>query len=167
MNAEVAAWMRRDPAPDVDSNGIASSIDSTGSGGGGGGTAAEFASPPFLALGDNSAVVWNRDLSVERYRNPADRARAQKLAQRALDAVGAKRLVVGHTPQMRGANVELGGLVWRIDAGMSGGVLDAPAAVLEITGTGDAAECRVIEAGGGAAYGAGPSIDEPLELVEI
>lgn len=33
---------------------------------------------------------------------------------------------------MRGANVECDGLVWRIDVGMSSGVLDAPVAVLEI-----------------------------------
>jgi hypothetical protein len=41
------------------------------------------------------------------------------------EGVGAARLVVGHTPQMRGANVECDGLVWRIDVGMSSGVLDA------------------------------------------
>eukprot|EP00897_Mesotaenium_endlicherianum_P008207 jgi/Mesen1/7414/ME000388S06628 len=52
----------------------------------------------------------------------------------ALDAVGARRLVVGHTPQMVGANSECGGRVWRIDVGMSSGILNAPPQVLEING---------------------------------
>jgi hypothetical protein len=34
---------------------------------------------------------------------------------------------------MRGANSELDGLVWRVDVGMSSGVLGAPVAVLEIS----------------------------------
>jgi len=46
---------------------------------------------------------------------------------------------------MRGANAELDDLVWRIDVGMSSGVLDAPVAVLEITQeAGAEAQCRVI-----------------------
>jgi hypothetical protein len=128
MNAEVAAWMRRDRAPDDDGG---------------------FASPPFLAMGDGKSVMWNRQLSVEKWGNPVDRYRASSMASQALAAVGAKRLVVGHTPQMRGANVDCDGLVWRIDVGMSSGVLDAPVAVLEITtdaATGEAT-CRVVTEG--------------------
>jgi hypothetical protein len=50
----------------------------------------------------------------------------------ALARIGAKRLVVGHTPQLRGVNCECDGKVWRVDVGMSSGVLNAPVGVLEI-----------------------------------
>ncbi len=42
-----------------------------------------------------------------------------------LEQVGAKRLVVGHTPQLRGVNEVCNGCAWRVDVGMSGGVLGA------------------------------------------
>ena len=45
-----------------------------------------------------------------------------------------KRLVVGHTPQMQGANCECDGKIWRVDVGMSFGVLGANPQVLEIIG---------------------------------
>lgn len=185
MNAEVAAWMRHDAAP--------------------GG----YAPPPYLAMGDGRSVMWNRQLSVERWTNPVDRLRAAGEVEAALRAVGARRLVVGHTPQvrpgggwggeggwtsrpqarpapggllccagsasatastplaapptpttplgppcpqMRGVNAECGGLVWRVDVGMSSGVLGSPAAVLEIDR--DAAgevRCQVISEGDGLA----------------
>ncbi|KAI8465678.1 MAG: protein ser/thr phosphatase [Monoraphidium minutum] len=125
MNAEVAAWMRRDRVEEG------------------------FASPPFLAMGDGKSVMWNRQLSVEKWANPIDRFHAQTLVAQALQQVGAKRLVVGHTPQMRGANSECEGKVWRIDVGMSSGVLDAPVSVLEIMPAGPEgeAECRVVTEG--------------------
>jgi hypothetical protein len=47
--------------------------------------------------------------------------------------VSCKRLVVGHTPQISGANCECDGKVWRMDVGMSYGVLNRPVQVLEIT----------------------------------
>ena len=50
MNAEVAAWMRRDSTDDG------------------------FASPPFLAMGDGKSVMWNRQLSVEKWQNPSEHA---------------------------------------------------------------------------------------------
>lgn len=49
-----------------------------------------------------------------------------------LDALGVKRLVVGHTPQMQGCNSECDRLVWRVDVGMSAGVMGAPVQALEI-----------------------------------
>eukprot|EP00879_Flechtneria_rotunda_P016428 GHRR01017192.1.p1 GENE.GHRR01017192.1~~GHRR01017192.1.p1 ORF type:complete len:319 (+),score=54.12 GHRR01017192.1:160-1116(+) len=110
MNAEVAAWMRRDKLPDEDG----------------------YATPPFLAMGDGNSVMWNRQLSREHYANPIDRFHACNMVQQALARIGAKRLVVGHTPQMRGVNCECDGKVWRVDVGMSAGVLNAPAGVLEI-----------------------------------
>jgi hypothetical protein len=42
-----------------------------------------------------------------------------------LEQVKAKRLVVGHTPQLRGVNEVCNGCAWRIDVGMSTGVLGA------------------------------------------
>ncbi|MEW5317298.1 MAG: hypothetical protein WDW38_008609 [Sanguina aurantia] len=39
----------------------------------------------------------------------------------------------GHTPQLSGANCECDDQVWRIDVGMSYGVLNRPVQVLEIT----------------------------------
>lgn len=36
---------------------------------------------------------------------------------------------MGHTPQLSGANCECDGSVWRIDVGMSGGVLNSPVQV--------------------------------------
>lgn len=66
-------------------------------------------------------------------------------------------------PQMRGANVECDGMVWRIDVGMSSGVLDAPVSVLEITRDVDGmANCRVLTEGEGI-----NSFDEPDALVDF
>ena len=42
-----------------------------------------------------------------------------------LDQINARAVVIGHTPQMSGVNCECDGRVWRVDAGMSSGVLDA------------------------------------------
>lgn len=109
LNNEVSAWMRGDKLPD-------------------GGRAV----PPFLAMGDGSSVMWNRMLSKERFPTPYERIHACSSLRQALDRVDAKRLVVGHTPQLGGANCECDGCVWRIDVGMSAGVLDRPVQVLEI-----------------------------------
>jgi hypothetical protein len=76
MNAEVAAWMRRERTDEG------------------------YASPPFLAMGDGKSVMWNRQLSVEKFVNPVDRFRAVTMVSQALGEIGAKRLVVGHTPQV-------------------------------------------------------------------
>jgi len=109
LNAEVAAWMRADRTPE-------------------GGKAA----PPFLAMGDGSSVVWNRTLSRENFQTPYDRVHACSALKQTLGRLNAKRLVVGHTPQLSGANCECDGSVWRIDVGMSGGVLNSPVQVIEI-----------------------------------
>eukprot|EP00976_Prorocentrum_cordatum_P107994 1194750-Prorocentrum_minimum.AAC.5 len=49
-----------------------------------------------------------------------------------LRQLGCKRLVVGHTPQLDGCNATCGGKVWRVDVGMSAGVLNQEAQALEI-----------------------------------
>ena len=46
----------------------------------------------------------------------------------------ATRLVVGHTPQLGGCNGECDGRIWRIDVGMSFGVVGADPEVIEIDG---------------------------------
>ena len=68
--------------------------------------------------------MWNRSLSKERFPTPYERFHACRSLQQALAKAGAKRLVVGHTPQLTGANCECDNSVWRIDVGMSYGVLN-------------------------------------------
>ncbi|KAJ9527410.1 hypothetical protein QJQ45_025679 [Haematococcus lacustris] len=110
LNNQVAAWMRADKTSE------------TGK-----------AAPPFIAMGDASSVMWNRSLSKERFPTPYERFHACSSLKQALQRLGASRLVVGHTPQLSGANCECEGAVWRIDVGMSYGVLNRPVQVLEIT----------------------------------
>ncbi|KAG1671773.1 hypothetical protein FOA52_000150 [Chlamydomonas sp. UWO 241] len=110
LNAEVSAWMRADQTLD-------------------GGKAL----PPFLAMGDSTSVMWNRTQSKERYPSQHERSHACSALRQALEMAGGKRLVVGHTPQISGANCECDGQVWRMDVGMSYGVLNRPVQVLEIT----------------------------------
>ena len=48
-------------------------------------------------------------------------------------------MVVGHTPQMQGVNNQnLGGKLWKVDVGMSSGVLDALPSCLELASDGEA-----------------------------
>ena len=108
------------------------------------------APPPFLAMGDASSVMWNRAYGKERYASPAERHGACRQLKTALDAAGCDRLVVGHTPQLGGANCECGGAVWRLDVGMSSGVLNARPAVLELPGGRRGEEPRVLVVGGPA-----------------
>lgn len=77
LNLEVAAWMRGENKED-------------------GGKAL----PPFLAMGNASSVMWNRSLSKEKWPSPSDRYSACRALQQALASIGAKRLIVGHTPQV-------------------------------------------------------------------
>jgi len=109
LNQETAAWMRAERKAD-------------------GGKA----TPPFLAMGDAKSVMWNRSQSREKFPSPNERYGACRALQQALEKAGASRLVVGHTPQLKGANCECDGQVWRLDVGMSYGVLNRPVQVLEI-----------------------------------
>lgn len=78
--------------------------------------------------------VWTRRFSLNT--SPED-CRALAMA---LDALGAKRLVVGHTVQKEGITRECDDRVWRIDVGMSAYYGGKPQA-LEITASG----VRIIE----------------------
>ncbi|KAL2611244.1 hypothetical protein R1flu_022936 [Riccia fluitans] len=89
---------------------------------------------PFIATRGFDSVVWSRLYSQDRYERPEDKLKAGAVLEAALDAANAKGLIVGHTPQPYGANCEFKGKVWRIDVGMSSGVLHAPPEVLEIVG---------------------------------
>jgi hypothetical protein len=71
----------------------------------------ERTAPAILMQED--APVWTR-----LYSNDPDREACAQL-ERVLGTVGAKRMVVGHTPQPRGISAACGEKVWRIDTGMS------------------------------------------------
>lgn len=87
--------------------------------------------PPFFATGDASSVMWNRMYSKEAF-TPYDRFCVCRQLKATLEATGARHMIIGHTPQTTGANCECNGHVWRMDVGMSGGVLNALPQVLEI-----------------------------------
>lgn len=109
INAEVAAWMRRDQLP---------------SGG--------HAPPPFIAMGSVKGVMWNRTFGQEAVQ-PWQRVQLEWQLENVLKPLGCSRQVVGHTPQQKGANADCRGKVWRLDVGMSRNMLNAAPAVLEIT----------------------------------
>lgn len=88
---------------------------------------------PFIATRGYDSVVWSRLYSQD----PVERTRrswklSSVVAEQTLRAVGAKGMVVGHTPQTRGVNCKCDGKVWCVDVGMSYGVLYSRPEVLEI-----------------------------------
>ncbi|XP_022859811.1 shewanella-like protein phosphatase 1 isoform X2 [Olea europaea var. sylvestris] len=81
---------------------------------------------PFIATRGYDSVVWSRlysrdMLDLEDYQID----QIQSILEETLQAVGAKAMVVGHTPQTTGVNCEFNCTIWRIDVGMSSGVLDS------------------------------------------
>ncbi|KAJ0244889.1 Shewanella-like protein phosphatase 1 [Hirschfeldia incana] len=90
---------------------------------------------PFIATRGYDSVVWSRLYSRETSDlNEYQIEQASKILRDSLEAVGAKAMVVGHTPQLSGVNCEYGCGIWRVDVGMSSGVLDSRPEVLEIRG---------------------------------
>ncbi|MCO5610094.1 hypothetical protein L7F22_064329 [Adiantum nelumboides] len=87
---------------------------------------------PFIATRGYDSVVWSRLYSREALEKSDDSIRVCTVLRTALEAAGARGLVVGHTPQTLGANSKCQGQVWRIDVGMSSGMLNAQPEVLEI-----------------------------------
>ncbi|CAL0307722.1 unnamed protein product [Lupinus luteus] len=88
---------------------------------------------PFIATRGYDSVVWNRLYS----RDSPDLVDYQakqvsSILEETLQAVGAKAMVVGHTPQTIGVNCKYNCSIWRIDVGMSSGVLNSRPEVLEI-----------------------------------
>lgn len=109
MNREVSQWMKglskNDDDPDI----------------------------PFIATRGYDSVVWNRLYS----RDSSDfddyqSNQIHSILEKTLQAVGAKAMVVGHTPQTVGVNCKYNCSIWRIDVGMSRGVLNSRPEVLEI-----------------------------------
>jgi hypothetical protein len=82
--------------------------------------------PPFLQRDDSP--MWTRVYSSD----PLAPAACQRLGQ-ALEAIGARRLIVGHTVQPRGINSACEDRVWRIDVGLAR-YYGGPREVLEIHG---------------------------------
>ncbi|KAL9316542.1 hypothetical protein ACSQ67_017543 [Phaseolus vulgaris] len=81
---------------------------------------------PFIATRGYDSVVWNRLYS----RDAPDLVDYQakqvcSILDETLQAVGAKSMVVGHTPQTTGVNCKYNCNIWRIDVGMSSGVLNS------------------------------------------
>ncbi|XP_030464413.1 shewanella-like protein phosphatase 1 [Syzygium oleosum] len=88
---------------------------------------------PFIATRGYDSVVWSRLYS----RDVSDLddyqiSQIQSILEETLQAVDAKAMVVGHTPQTAGVNCKYNRSIWRIDVGMSSGVLNSRPEVLEI-----------------------------------
>ncbi|KAK9159189.1 hypothetical protein Scep_005763 [Stephania cephalantha] len=103
MNREVSQWMKGSPQNDNNEPAL-----------------------PFTAIRGYDSVVWNRLYSrdvddMEDYRNHQIRS----VLEETLQALGAKAMVVGHTPQMSGINCKYSCSVWCVDVGMSSGVLNS------------------------------------------
>jgi hypothetical protein len=86
----------------------------------------ERAAPESINAVD--APVWTRLLSD----SAEDAAECEMLAG-VLAALGAKRMVVGHTPQQMGITSGCDGKVWRIDVGLAR-FYGGPVQALEIQG---------------------------------
>jgi len=114
LNRDVSRWMLGDNSAELE-------------------PALELAQGLRGALGDS--VVWGREVGREVWKTEAERYTSCRVARQTLAMIpGARRLVVGHTPQLRGVNCACDGFVWRIDVGLSRGVLGAAPQALEIVG---------------------------------
>lgn len=85
-------------------------------------------------IDDSDSPIWARLYSV-----PTPKFSAEKELEEVLKTVKARRMVVGHTPQLRGINafVTDGGFeVWRTDTGMSSGMMSGPLECLEVLADG-------------------------------
>jgi hypothetical protein len=78
------------------------------------------------------ALLWRRDTPLwsRDYSEPPERC---DLLEQALATLGARRMVVGHTPQRQGISTACNERVWRIDTGMAA-YYGGPTEVLEIRG---------------------------------
>lgn len=101
------------------------------------------APPPGIALAEDGPV-WSRRFSA------APDAEDCNVLREVLDALGAKRMVVGHTPQRGGIAPACDDKVWRIDVGLSR-FYGGPTEALEIA----ADRVRVLRPGDGAPSAAG------------
>lgn len=86
----------------------------------------DAASPPSIAVLSGSPF-YSREFGY------AVDEEGCALAREALFAIGASRMVIGHTVQAAGVNPVCAGRVYRIDTGMSSYYADGPVELLEIT----------------------------------
>jgi hypothetical protein len=87
--------------------------------------------PVFLGGGIGSiSPVWMRDYSSPNDQPPKN-PKAQSMIDAALKELECDRMVMGHTIQ-RQINCALDGKAWRIDVGMSRGVVSGAPEVLEV-----------------------------------
>lgn len=78
------------------------------------------------ALRGGTSPIWMRDYSRPPVLDP--RSDVCSMLAETLNFLRAKRMIVGHTPQLQGINSVCAGQVWRIDTGMSavyGGIPEA------------------------------------------
>ncbi|XP_068668593.1 shewanella-like protein phosphatase 1 [Aristolochia californica] len=87
---------------------------------------------PFIATRGYDSVVWNRLYSNDTADFDFREHQICSVAEETLERIGAKAMVVGHTPQVKGVNCKYNNSIWRIDVGMSSGVLNSSPEVLEI-----------------------------------
>ncbi|KAI9118538.1 hypothetical protein K1719_010870 [Acacia pycnantha] len=88
---------------------------------------------PFIATRGCDSVVWNRLYSRDALDLVDYKAKqVYSIIEETLEAVDAKAMVVGHTPQTMGVNCKYNCSIWRVDVGMSSGVLNSRPEVLEI-----------------------------------
>ncbi|EPS74617.1 hypothetical protein M569_00136, partial [Genlisea aurea] len=89
---------------------------------------------PFIATRGYDSVVWSRLYSRDAFDLEDDKQyiQVQSVLKETLKAAGGSAMVVGHTPQATGVNCAFRCSIWRIDVGMSRGVLDSSPEVLEI-----------------------------------
>ena len=81
---------------------------------------------------EEKGVVWTRDYGGAVCGNKSEAAACKRLDILAHRRAGAKRPIVGHTPQQKGINSGCGGKVWRSDTGMSRGIYGNTPQVIEI-----------------------------------
>ncbi|KAJ8751205.1 hypothetical protein K2173_016386 [Erythroxylum novogranatense] len=87
---------------------------------------------PFTAIRGYDSVVWNRLYSRDTTELDYRINQVQSILEETLESLKAKGMVVGHTPQVSGINCKYGCSIWRVDVGMSRGVLNSRPEVLEI-----------------------------------
>ncbi|WOK96681.1 shewanella-like protein phosphatase 1 [Canna indica] len=85
-----------------------------------------------IATRGESSVVWNRLYSRDSADANYQSLQISSILEDTLQALGAKGMIVGHTPQYNGVNSKYNKRIWCIDVGMSSGVLDSRPEVLEI-----------------------------------
>eukprot|EP00281_Chroomonas_sp_CCMP1168_P035970 CAMPEP_0206242846 /NCGR_PEP_ID=MMETSP0047_2-20121206/17276_1 /ASSEMBLY_ACC=CAM_ASM_000192 /TAXON_ID=195065 /ORGANISM="Chroomonas mesostigmatica_cf, Strain CCMP1168" /LENGTH=531 /DNA_ID=CAMNT_0053667895 /DNA_START=77 /DNA_END=1672 /DNA_ORIENTATION=+ len=81
-------------------------------------------------IDETDSPVWARLYSV-----PSPTKDSKEELQSVLETLNAQRMIVGHTPQLRGINsavTEDGYEVWRCDTGMSRGMMSGPLECIEI-----------------------------------